>query len=395
LRIYFLQTISNCSSAEPDGAEPEVTFIRHELATIVGYLVLLGVTYFGAALKPDILGASASLLVLFALFLVMLWLAFNVVRHAESLAGLLGEPYGTLILTLSVIGIEVALISSVMITGADNPTLARDTMFSVVMIVLNGLVGLSLLAGGLKHRFQSYNLIGAGAFLAVLITLAVLGLVLPRFTMSAPGGELSQLQAIFLIGMSVVLYGVFLAIQTMTLKDAFQQPKTEDAGNESKGGHLPYGLRTVPFHGVALLLAMLPIVLLSKTLAVYVDFGITQLRAPHALGGFLIAALILTPEGISAIQAASRNAMQRAVNICLGSALATIGLTVPAVLVIGWVTGETVELGLGNTDIVILSLTLVVGLITFLSGRTNVLLGTVHLALFAAYVMLIFDAPAG
>jgi Ca2+:H+ antiporter len=373
-----------------------VTIVLREAATIVGYLTLLGVTYLGGSLKPDVVGSSAALLVLAALFLVMLWVAFAVVRHAECLATLLGEPYGTLILTLSVIGIEVALISSVMITGADKPTLARDTMFSVVMIVLNGLVGLSLLVGGLKHRLQDYNLIGANAFLAVLIPLAVLSLILPRFSLSAPGGELSQLQTTFLIGMSVILYGVFLGIQTVTHSDIFQQPSQDEASSEpsSDEGH-HFVVRSIPFHSIALIAAMLPIVLLSKTLAVYVDYGIDQLGAPHALGGFLIAALILTPEGISAIQAAASNKLQRAVNICLGSALATIGLTVPAVLTISWVTSEVVELGLGNTDIVMLCLTLVVSLVTFLSGRTSILLGTVHLALFAAYVMLIFDAPAG
>jgi Ca2+:H+ antiporter len=372
-----------------------VKIIRQEIATGVGYLTLLGALLFGSALTPGAIGHVAAISVLSALFFVMLWVAFAVVRHAESLATLLGEPYGTLILTLSVIGIEVALIASVMITGTDKATLARDTMFSVVMIVLNGLVGLSLLIGGLRHRLQEYNLIGANAFLAVLIPLAVLSLVLPSFSPSAPGGELSQLHAIFLIGMSVVLYGVFLAIQTVTHSDIFMQPAADKSdGSEPEGHHHDFVVRTVPFHSVALVAAMLPIVLLSKTLAVYVDFGITQLGAPLALGGFLIAALILTPEAISAIQAARDNQLQRAVNICLGSALATIGLTVPAVLTIGWVINEPVELGLENADIVMLCLTLVVSLVTFLSGRTSILLGTVHLALFAAYVMLIFDAPA-
>jgi Protein of unknown function (DUF2924)/Sodium/calcium exchanger protein len=189
-----------------------VTIIRQEVATVVGYLTLLGVLLFGGMLSPDAVGVSGALLLLVGLFLVMLWVAFTVVRHAESLATLLGEPFGTLILTLSVIGIEVALIASVMLAGADKATLARDTMFSVVMIVLNGLVGLSLLIGGLRHRLQDYNLIGASAYLAVLIPLAVLALILPRVSSSAPGGELSQLHATFLIGMSVILYGVFLAI---------------------------------------------------------------------------------------------------------------------------------------------------------------------------------------
>ena len=192
--------------------------------------------------------------------------------------------------------------------------------------------------------------------------------------------------------MSVILYGVFLAIQTVTHSDIFKQP-TAAASVAAKPTHEDhhFAVRTVSFHSIGLLAAILPIVLLSKTLALDVAFEINRLGAPPALGGFLIAALVLTPEGISAIQAARVNQLQRAVNICLGSALATIGMTVPAVLAIGWVLKQPVELGLDNSDVVMLCLTLVVSLVTFLSGRTSILLGAVHLALFAAYVMLIFD----
>jgi len=372
-----------------------MAFIRSEAATIVGYLTLLCVTLFGGSLAPDDVGWRVSAAVFVILFIVMLWLAFSVVWHAEGLATLLGEPYGTLVLTLSVIGIEVALIASIMITGSNKPTLARDTMFSVVMIVLNGLVGLSLLTGGLRHRFQNYNLEGATAYLAVLIPLAALALILPRYSPAAPGGELSQLNAAFLIGMSIILYGVFLAVQTVTHSDIFQQPVSAASDiHEASQAHHGVAVRTVPHHCIALLAAMLPIVLLSKNFAIYVDYGIERMDAPLALGGFLIAALILTPEGLSAMQAARNNQLQRAVNICLGSSLSTIGLTVPAVLTISWVMSEPVELGLDSVDIVILAVTLIVSLVTFVSARTNWLFGVVHLALFAAYVMLIFDAPA-
>ncbi len=370
-----------------------MALVRTEAATIVGYLTLFCVTLFGGLLTPESVGWQISAAVFTGLFFVMLWLAFAVVRHAEGLATLLGEPYGTLILTLSVIGIEVALIASIMITGSNKPTLARDTMFSVIMIVLNGLVGLSLLTGGLRHRFQNYNLEGATAYLAVLIPLAVLSLILPRFSPAAPGGELSQLNAVFLIGMSIILYGVFLGVQTITHSDIFQQPAPGASDiQEVSQDHHGSGVQTIRHHCIGLLAAMLPIVLLSKTFAVYVDFGIERLGAPLALGGFLIAALILTPEGLSAIQAARKNHLQRAVNICLGSSLSTIGLTVPAILTISWVMSKPVELGLNSPDIVILSVTLVVSIVTFVSARTNVLFGVVHLALFAAYVMMIFDA---
>ena len=192
--------------------------------------------------------------------------------------------------------------------------------------------------------------------------------------------------------MSIALYGTFLAIQTVTHSDIFRQPRSEDSPHSAEEHH--FEVRTVPFHSVALIAALLPIVLLSKTLAGYVTYTITMSGAPLALGGFLVAALILTPEALSAVNAARENYLQRAVNICLGSALATIGLTIPAVLTIGWITGERVELGLGMTDIVLLSLTLVVSMVTFVSQRTNALQGVVHLALFATYVVLIFDTAA-
>ncbi|MGR3661857.1 MAG: calcium:proton antiporter [Paracoccaceae bacterium] len=362
--------------------------IKNEIATIVAFVALLFFTIFGSDLKPEIIGFPASMALLAVLFLVMMWAAFSVVRHAECLAELLGEPYGTLILTLSVIGIEVALIASIMITGTDKPTLARDTIFSIIMIVLNGLVGLSLITGGLRHRMQEYNIQGANAYLTMLMPLALLGLVLPRFTYSAPGGELSPLMSFFLIAMSVVLYGIFLAFQTISHSDVFQQQSSDEEEVATHHGPTPV---SIPVHAIGLLAALLPIILLSKKLALYVDFGIESLGAPLAFGGFLIAALILTPEALSAMRAARDNQMQRSVNICLGSGISTMGLTIPVVLLIGWYTTKPVELGLEMTEIVLLSLTLIVSMVTFSSKRTHILQGAVHLALFAAYVVLIFD----
>lgn len=371
-----------------------MAIIRREAATIAAFVSFLFFAVAGDRLSPEQIGVVPSFFLLLVLFLVMLWAAFSVVRHAECLATLLGEPYGTLILTLSVIGIEVALIAAIMVAGDDKPTLARDTMFSIIMIVLNGLVGLSIVTGGLKHRLQQYNLQGASAYLTMLIPFAVLGLVLPRFTNSAAGGESSPLMAGFLIIMSIVLYGIFLAVQTLTHSDIFQH-QPHSAGNTSaeagQSDHHDYPVKTIPHHAIGLIAALVPIVLLSKILAIYIDFGIDALGAPLAFGGFLIAALILTPEALSAIRAAQANQLQRSVNICLGSSIATMGLTIPMVLIIGWVTGQPVILGLEMTEIVMLALTLIVSLVTFVSMRTHVLQGAVHLALFAAYVILIFD----
>ncbi|POF29243.1 calcium:proton antiporter [Roseibium marinum] len=369
-----------------------MTVFRTELPSLVGFLVFAAFTLAGDSLKPEMVGVGVSLVLLGVIFAAVLWCAFSVVRHAGCLASIFGEPFGTLILTLAVIGIEVALIVAIMLSGDATPTLARETMFSVVMIVLNGLVGLCLLLGGLRHKNLTYNLQGANAFLSVLVPLAVFALVLPRLTQSAPGGELSKLQTGFELVMSVLLYGVFLAMQTVTHAKFFRQPDvTEGKVEEEDHGHHGGEVRSIPFHIVGLFGALLPIILLSKKLALYVDFGMDGLGAPLALSGFIVASLVLMPEGLSALQAAVANRLQRAVNICLGSAVATISLTVPAVLLVAWVMDLEVELGLDTPEIILLLLTLVVSMLTFGARTTNYLQGAVHLALFAAYVMMIFD----
>lgn len=327
------------------------------------------------------------------LFTVILLSAFAVVRHAESLAVRFGEPVGTLILTLAVTGIEVMMITAVMYTGSGNAKLARDTMFAIIMIVLNGMVGLSLLLGGLRHHEQTYNLQGANAFLAVIIPLTVLGLILPNFTVSSPGPTFSRSQSTFLIIMSLGLYGVFLAIQNVRHRDYFIAPDPDDLMIEHHQTelHADLQVRSVPYHVACLLAYLLPVVILAKQLATPIDYGIRVLQAPTALGGFLVAALILSPESLGAVRAALANQLQRAVNILLGSVLATISLTIPTVLVIGLMTGKTIVLGLDTVDMTLLLLTLLVSTLTFAIDRTNVLLGAVHLLLFLAYLMLIFE----
>lgn len=368
-------------------AAPSV--LRTEAALWVGLATTLVLTLFGGAWLDDLSNPLRFGLLFVWIFGVMLWLSFGVVRHADSLAALLGEPYGTLILTLSVIGIEVILISAVMLTG-DKPTLGRDTMFSVVMIVMNGILGATLLMGGLRHHEQTYNLQGANAYLGVILPLSILGLVLPRFTTSAPGGQLSTRDSVYLMLMSAGLYAVFLAVQTMR-HSRFFVPPPGSAEDLVEDEHDLGVVRTAPHHAIFLILTMLPIVLLSKKLATLVDHGVDVLGAPQALGGFFVATLVLAPEALSAAKAALANRLQRTVNIALGSALSTIGLTIPAVLAVGLLTRETVELGLEPLQILLLLLTLLVSIVNFGSGRTNVLHGAVHLILFFTYVVMLFD----
>ena len=321
------------------------------------------------------------------LFAVILGAAMAVVHHAEGLAVRLGEPLGTLVLTLAVIGIEVMMISAVMLTGEGKPALARDTMFAIVMIVLNGMVGISLLLGGLRHHEQSYNLQGANAFLSLLLPLTILGLVLPNFTRSSPGPTLSAFHSIFLAVMSIGIYAVFLVIQNWRHREYFVRDSTATV---SPSGHHGES-QSIAYHLSCLVMYLLPVVVLAEEIALPIDHGIEVLHAPLALGGFLVAALILSPESVSAIRAALANDLQRAINILLGSVLASIGLTIPAVLTIGLVTGKTILLGLDPADSILLVLTLAVCGLTFTSNRTNVLMGAVHLLLFLAYVMLIFE----
>jgi Ca2+:H+ antiporter len=311
--------------------------------------------------------------------------AVSVVRHADHIAEILGEPYGTLVLTLSVTAIEVMSISAVMLHGANNPTLVRDTLFAIVMIILGGMVGGSLLLGGWRHREQHYNLQSANAYLGVIIPLTVLTLTLPDFTITTPGPTLSFPQQIFLFVMSLGLYGAFLAIQTGRHRGYF----ISDGDDATEPPELPRAARSLRWHAALLLAYILPVVFLAEQLAHPIDYFIETLQAPAPLGGVMIAMLVATPEAIAATRSAVANRLQRSINISLGSVLSTIGLTVPAMLAISHFTRHEVYLGLDKANDVLFLLTLAVCVVTFASGRTNILQGAVHVVLFAAFLMLI------
>ena len=321
------------------------------------------------------------------LFAVILWSAMSVVRHADCLAIKLGEPYGTLILTLSAISIEVVVICTAMLHGENNPTLGRDAIFAVIMIALNGLVGLSLLLGGLRYREQHYNIQGVNAYLNVIMALAVLCLVLPNFTTSTTGPSFSTEQEIFFVAVSLLLYGTFLLIQTLRHRGYFLDVK------EIAAKHSPHHLapvRSTGFHALMLLLYLAAVIFLAERFAVPLDNSIEEFHMPQAFGGAVIAALVLSPEGLGGITASLHNQLQRSINILFGSVLATIGLTIPAVLIIGMLTKRSVALGLQGGNLPLLLLTLAVSVVTFTSRKTNVLQGCIHLLLFAVFVLLIF-----
>jgi Ca2+:H+ antiporter len=369
-------------------SQKRTTLWRSEWFLSVSLGTGLAFLFFGDRLQ----GASSTPIGRFVtfvwLFATILGAAMCVVRHAEHLAHRLGEPLGTLILTLAVTAIEATSISAVMMHGKENPTLARDTLFAVIMILLNGMVGASLLLGAWRHHEQHYNLNGANTYLSVIIPLAVLGLIMPNFTQTTPGPTLSYQQEIFLALMSIALYGAFLAVQTGRHRGYFVVDGKADAAplEAERAAPAPW-LR----HTLLLAAYMVPVVYLAEQFGQPIDDMIHNLHAPAALGGVVIAALVATPEAIGAVRSAMVNQLQRSMNIFLGSVLSTIGLTIPIMLVVSHVTGRPIYLGLQNSSFVMLLLTLFVSVVTFASGRTNVLQGVVHLLLFVAYFLLIFQ----
>ena len=366
--------------------------LLQEWPLLVNLVTALVFLLYGQGLLANLAHPARFTLILGWLLLIILTSIFAVVRHAESLAEKLGEPLGTLVLTLSVTGIEVMIIIATMLTGNGSPTLARDAMFAVIMIGLNGTVGLTLLIGGLKYKEQDYNLQGATSFLAVILPLAVIGLVLPNYTISGRDQTFSTVQAAFLIIVSVALYVVFLTIQIGRHRTYFRTARpTAEAEDAKRKRRIVHEVHSFPYHVLLLLAYMGPLVILTQHLAVPIDFTIRVLGAPVALAGFLIAVLILAPESLAAVRAALANDLQRSVNILLGSVLATIGLTIPVVLTFGLLFHKQIILGLEPIDVTMLSLTLVLSTMTFSSSRTNVLLGAVHLLLFFAYLLLIFQ----
>jgi Ca2+:H+ antiporter len=283
----------------------------------------------------------ANPLIMIGLFIwifgVMIWASFAAVHHADSLAELLGEPYGTLILTFSVTCIEVSVVSAVMLSGPVDPTVPRDTMLAVMMLVLNGMVGICLLIGGLLYGEQDFNLQGARSFHAVLLTLATITLILPRLHHVHVGSQPDVEAGPFVqCGDHRALRG-FPVHPDGRHRGFFMEPDLKGASAAPQHGKHPEGLptRSLPYHAAMLVLLLVAVVLLAEKLGTLVEGLIAVLDAPHALGGVLIALLVLAPEGLAAFRAAASNHLQRAVNICLGSALATISLTVPAVVGVG------------------------------------------------------------
>jgi len=308
---------------------------------------------------------------------------FAAVHHAEVVAHRVGEPYGTLVLAIAVTVIEVALIVSMML-GAASAGLARDTVFAAVMICCNGIVGLCLLVGGARHHEQGFQVAGANSALAVLAVLTIMTLVVPNVTTTAVGPVFSTSQLVFAGTISLVLYASFVFVQTVRHRDYFLPVET----TAPEAHALPPSNRIAWTSFLLLLVSLVAVVGLAKTLTPVLEAAVIWLEVPDAVAGIVIAALVLLPEGMAAVKAARANLLQTSLNLALGSSLATIGLTIPAVAVVAIVLDQRLELGLEAKESVLLALTLFLGAITLGTGRTTVLQGLVHLVVFAAFLFL-------
>jgi Ca2+:H+ antiporter len=306
------------------------------------------------------------------------------VHHTEVVAHGIGEPYGTLVLALSITMIEVALIVSLMISGGAAATaLARDTVFASTMLILTGVLGLCFLIGGRHHREQTFGLDGVSASLATLATIAGLTLVFPNYTTSVQGPLYSPSQLAVVASVSLLLYATFIFVQTVRHRDYFLPAQ----GGDRENAHAPApGAAGTIFSAVLLAACLIVVVLAAETLAPRIEATVLSLHAPKALVGVIISGVVLMPEGYAAIRSAQRNRLQNSLNLTLGSALASIGFTIPAIAIISLINGWPLTLGLPAKESVLLGLALFVSCLSLNTGRTTILQGTVHLVIFFVYL---------
>ncbi len=339
--------------------------------------ILASLLFFAKSFFP---GGGYSFLLAFALIGAVM----AAVHHAEVVAHRVGEPFGTLLLAIAITVIEVSLIVTLMLAGGpDTSVLARDTVFAAVMILLTGIIGLCLLVGGFKFKEQLFGQYAVSASLVTLTAITVLTLILPNYTTSVLGPIYSRSQLIFIATVCLVLYGAFVAVQTVRHRDYFLPAQ----GDSNKEIHAPPPTdKSTIFSLVLLLVCLGAVVLLAKTLAPAIESGVVRLGAPKSLVGVIVALVILLPEGLAALRAARKNRLQTSLNLALGSALASIGLTIPAVAIVSLFTGLTVTLGIDTKSTVLLILSLFTVMLSFGTGRTTILQGIVLLVIFAVYL---------
>lgn len=310
------------------------------------------------------------------------------VHQAEVVAHKVGEPLGTLILAVCVTIIEVALIVSIMLSaGEDGGLIARDSVFAVIMIVMNGVIGISILLGCLRHHILSFRVEGSNSGLTVLIAMTFMILIVPNFTTTTLGPTFSDSQLMFAGVLSLVLYGTFVFVQTVRHRDYFLQQNEPELKSSASNVIAPSNTKTY-FSGILLLISLVAVVLLAKALSPSIELAIDMMGAPRAVVGIAIALLVLLPEGVAATRAAINNRLQNSLNLSIGSALASIGLTIPAVAFVSIVFDLPISLGVDALGMTFLGLTFLLSILAIAIGRATVLQGAVHLVVFAAYLFL-------
>jgi len=348
--------------------------------------LLLALANMFSAAAPEFWGVPARLLGLTLITVLIFATVFVVLHHAEVVAHRMGQPYGTLLLTLAVTTIEVSVITSMMLHRENNPTLARESVYSTVMLVCTGVIGICLTLGGWRHRYQEIKRQGTSAYLSVLIALTVLTLILPDYTIAGGPGSFSPAELGLVSLLALLLYGAFVFTQTVRHPDDFIEQLTKEHAE-----HTARGESTI-MHVALLFVGLAGIVLLTEQIAGAIENGLHELHVTQAdaIVGLFIASLVLMPEALAAIRASMKNELQRGLNIALGSACATIGMTIPAIGMVSLLTGRSLTLGLDAADTVLLVLALGISIVSFGTGQTTMLTGLVHLVVFVAYVLMVF-----
>lgn len=368
---------------------------------ILIWLMVFIFMFFGKSIEGLYSNNGLAIGIFLLVLATIIGAAFGVVKEADELAHKLGEPYGTLILTLSIVSIEVILIVAMMFGPEDNPTIGKDSIFSVMMIIMNLVLGLCILLGGLRHGEQEYNAQGTITYLSMIIMLGGISMMIPNFIEGKGNGEFTSIQAASISGLIILLYGFFLAYQMKGYRHLYIQPKPgqmeilfaqrNEIQQSEEHGHEKVSKKEVLLRTIILLGMILPIVLLSHNLATLVDYGIKEMNLPPLLGGVLIAIIVFTPESMTAVKAAMNNEFQRAINLCHGAFVSTVGLTVPSVLIIGLIASKTVLFGMTTTETILFVITLILSMLSFSGRRTAPIVGIMHLVLFAVFVILIFN----
>jgi Ca2+:H+ antiporter len=339
----------------------------------------------GAVLAAAGLGGAGGGIIVAFIALSVAGSVFAAVHHAEAIAERVGEPYGSLVLALAVTLIEVTLIVSLMTAGGEEAaSLARDTVFAAVMIILNGIIGLCLLVGGFMHREQTFSLEGVSAALVALATIVIMTLVFPNYTVTTPGPYYSSSQLMLVAVVTLVIYGAFVFTQTVGHRQYFVPDDEVEAVPHTS----PPSNAVTALSSVLLLMCLVAVVLLAKKLAPTLEAAVLRLEAPNALVGVIIAGIVLLPEGLAALRAARANRLQTSLNLALGSALASIGLTIPTVSFVSLYMNSHLRLGIDAKSSLLLMLSLFVAVLALRTGRTIILHGVVLLTVFVVYLFM-------